>query len=259
MQGLVAAGQNPITAKRRARVGAPQRTFGALAERTCRSTRSVTNGPHRPTGATLSCPSCRKWRAREYDELTRADVIELIEGLIGDGKQTLANRVHALCSEIGSFAVDAGLLNGNPFGRVAKRGIEQVGRRVLSDDETRCSGAVSFCRPFRECVGLACRLALLTGTRAGEVAGRARSELAHLNDASQAAWVIAEDRTKNGRAQYVPLSALARETIRSALELIGDDDEYVFSSPRQKATDGDSPPLGKASRACRGDEAVRQP
>jgi hypothetical protein len=33
MQGLVAAGQNPITAKRRARVEAPQRTFGALAER----------------------------------------------------------------------------------------------------------------------------------------------------------------------------------------------------------------------------------
>jgi hypothetical protein len=33
MQGLVAAGQNPITAKRRARVEAPHRTFGALAER----------------------------------------------------------------------------------------------------------------------------------------------------------------------------------------------------------------------------------
>jgi hypothetical protein len=28
-----------------------------------------------------------KWRAREYDELTRADLFELIEGLIGDGKQ----------------------------------------------------------------------------------------------------------------------------------------------------------------------------
>jgi hypothetical protein len=54
--------------------------------------------------------------------LTRADLIELVEGLIGDGKQTLANRVHALCSQIGSFAVDAGLLNGNPSKATIRRG-----------------------------------------------------------------------------------------------------------------------------------------
>jgi hypothetical protein len=32
LQGIVAGGQNPVTAKRRDRVEAPQRTFGALAE-----------------------------------------------------------------------------------------------------------------------------------------------------------------------------------------------------------------------------------
>jgi integrase len=246
MQGLVAAGQNPITAKRRARVEAPQRTFGALAERYM----SEHAERHKRTASAdrrnLDLHILPKWRARDYDELTRADLIELIEGLIGDGKQTLANRVHALCSKIGSFAVDAGLLNGNPFARVAKRGVEHVGRRVLSDDEIPLFWRRIILSPVSRRVGLACRLALLTGTRAGEVAGMARSELAHLNDAAQAAWVIPGDRTKNGRAHYVPLCALARETIRSALELIGGDDEYVFSSPRQKATNGDSPPLGTA-------------
>ncbi len=97
--------------------------------------------------------------------------------------------------------------------------------------------------PVSRRVGLALRLALLTGTRAGEVAGMARSELRQMDDAAQAAWIIPEHRVKNGRAHYVPLCALARDTIQAALELIGDDDEYVFSSPRRaKVVDGNARP-----------------
>ncbi len=232
LQGAVAAGQNPVKTKRRERIEAPQRTFGVLAERymTEHAERKKRSAPE--DRRNLDLHILPKWKSRPYDELTRGDLVELVEGLIADGKPTLANRVHALCSKIGNFAVDAGLLNGNPFGRVAKRGVEQVGRRVLSDDEIRLFWPRIVLPPVSRRVGLALRLALLTGTRAGEVAGMARSELKYLSDAEQAAWIIPEDRVKNGRAHYVPLCGLARETIKAALELIGEDDECVFRSPR---------------------------
>ncbi len=240
-QGIVAAGQNPLTTKRRERAEAPQRTFDALAERYMaeHAERQKRSAP--ADRRNLDLHILPKWKSREYDELTRGDLVELVEGLITEGKPTLANRVHALCSKIGSFAVDAGLLNGNPFGRVAKRGVEQVGRRVLSDDEIPLFWRRIILPPVSRRVGLACRLALLTGSRAGEVAGVARSELQHLDAAAKAGWSIPKERVKNGHAHYVPLCGLARETVQAALELIGDDDEYLFPSPRSgKATDGDS-------------------
>jgi len=85
-------------------------------------------------------------------------------------------------------------------------------------------------------VGLALRLALLTGVRAGEVVGVTRAELEHLDSADRAAWTIPANRAKNGRAHYVPLSDAARETIRSAMELISGDDHFVFPS-RSKMDD----------------------
>ena len=60
-----------------------------------------------------------------------------MEGLVTAGKPTLANRVQALISSIYSFAMDADLVNGNPCSRLRRRGVETVGRRVLTDDEIR--------------------------------------------------------------------------------------------------------------------------
>ena len=75
-----------------------------------------------------------KWAGanRDYRHIRRADAIELIEGIVADGKQTAANRVHALVSKILLFAVDADEIEANPLNRLRKRGKEGVGRRMLS-------------------------------------------------------------------------------------------------------------------------------
>jgi integrase len=72
---------------------------------------------------------------------------------------------------------------------------------------------------------------LLTGCRSSEVAGIKRSELSDLDAPDKAAWLVPAVRSKNGRAHFVPLSGLARETILSALKLISEDEEYLFPSP----------------------------
>ena len=229
---VVAKGQNPVEIRRQERVEAPQKTFEALA---ARYLAEHADRHKRPKSATedrrnLDLHILPRWRNRRYEDLRRADLIELVEGLVKDGKPTLANRVHALLSKIGAFAVDADLLVGNPFAGIKKRGRENVGRRILSDDEIRLFWRHIVLPPVSRRVGLALRMALLTGVRAGEVVGIARAEIEHLGDTNRAAWTIPATRAKNGRAHYVPLSPIAQATLQSALELIGDDEKFLFPS-----------------------------
>jgi integrase len=171
-----------------------------------------------------------KWQNRRYDEVSRADVIELVEGLVTAGKPTLANRVQALLSSIFSFGMDADLVRGNPCARLRRRGVETLRRRVLSDDEIRLFWPRIVQSPVSRRVGLALQLLLLTGVRPGEAAGIARAELENIDENGRARWIIPPERSKNGRAHLVPLSVLAQQTIISALELIGDGDGHLFAS-----------------------------
>jgi integrase len=229
---VVAKGHNPVVIRRQERVEAPQKTFKALA---ARYMAEHADRHKRPRSAAedrrnLDLHILPRWRNRRYEDLRRADLIELVEGLVKDGKPTLANRVHALCSKIGAFAVDADLLVGNPFAGIKKRGQENIGRRILSDDEIRLFWRNIVLPPVSRRVGLALRLALLTGVRAGEVVGLKRAEIEHLDNLDRAAWTIPASRAKNGRQHYVPLSTYARETIHSALELISDEEQFLFPS-----------------------------
>ena len=117
----------------RSAVEAPQKTFEALA---ARYMAEHADRHKRPRSAAedrrnLDLHILPRWRNRRYEDLRRADLIELVEGLVKDGKPTLANRVHALLSKIGAFSVDADLLVGNPFAGIKKRGQENIGRRIL--------------------------------------------------------------------------------------------------------------------------------
>ena len=229
---VVAKGKNPVEMRRQERVEAPQKTFGALA---ARYLVEHANRHKRPRSAAedrrnLDLHILPRWRNRRYEDLRRADLIELVEGLVRDGKPTLANRIHALLSKIGAFADDADLLVGNPFAGIRKRGQENIGRRILSDDEIRLLWRHIVLPPVSRRVGLALRLALLTGVRAGEVVGITRAEIEHLGDIERAAWTIPADRAKNGRAHYVPLSPMSQATLHSAMELIGDQEKFLFPS-----------------------------
>jgi integrase len=127
-----------------------------------------------------------------------------------------------------SFGLDADLVDANPCSRLKKRGVENVGRRVLSDSEIRLfwRGIVEPERSRR--TGLGLRLALLLGCRVGELAGLARSELTHIDDPARATWTIPAARVKNGRDHLLPLPPLARDTILQLLSLIGRDEQFLF-------------------------------
>jgi integrase len=234
MRRQVVGGENPVERKRREREAAARKTFQALADRYLDE---HARRHKRSAGAderNLRLHILPKWRARRYDEIGRADVIELIESLIKADKPTLANRVQALISSIFSFAMDADLVKGNPCARLRRRGVETIGRRILSDDEIRLFWPGSVQKPISRRVGLALRLILLTGVRPGEAAGITRAELENISDKAKARWIIPIERSKNGRAHLVPLSEMARQTIFSALDLTHEDEKFLFPSPSVK-------------------------
>jgi integrase len=224
MRRTVAEGANPVEQKRIGRT----KTFGGLAERYLAEHSRRRKRSHAGDDRNLRKHVLPQWRDRPYVAITRSDVIKLVEGLVTAGKPTLANRVHSLVSGIFTFGLDAGLVGANPCYRLKKRGVENIGRRVLSDPEIRLfwNGIVEPPRVRR--VGLALRLALLTGARAGEVAGLSRAELDGLADASRSAWIISGTRTKNGKDHLIPLTPLARELILDLLAMIEPGEQFLL-------------------------------
>src|SRR6516225_8100887 len=112
MAEQVGAGINPIEARDTERATAHTRTFAALA---ARYLKEHAERHKRPRSAeedrrNFALHVLPKWSKRDFRTIRRADVIELIESIVSDGKHTTANRVHSLISKIFNFAVEADLL-----------------------------------------------------------------------------------------------------------------------------------------------------
>ncbi|MGA7665628.1 MAG: tyrosine-type recombinase/integrase [Pseudolabrys sp.] len=229
MATLVDAGQNPNEVKSAERDHAPKRTFQALADRYLREYAERRKRPASIEGDRLNLDVhiLPKWAKRDYRTIRRADIIELIETIIGTGKHATANRVHTLISGIFTFAIDAELLDANPAARLKKRGVEEPRRRILDDAEIVAFWDGIVLAPVSRPVGLALRLALLTAARANEVAGARTAEFQL--DGPEPQWLIPAARVKNKRDHLLPLSPIAVETIKAAIELT-DDEEFLFPS-----------------------------
>jgi integrase len=234
LRAQVAQGINPADAARRERETRASRSFGAVAERYLERYARPRKAPAsiRQDEANLRLHILPKWQHRHIATLRRADVVELCDGLVSDGKPVLANRVKALISGIFAQAIQSGLADSNPCYLMAKPAKETPASRVLSDVEISQFWPRAILSPLSRRTGLALRLMLLTGVRPGEAVGLRRCELSNLDDPTSALWVIPGERTKNRKTHAVPLSAPAIETIRSALELIEAKQDTVFLSPR---------------------------
>jgi integrase len=230
----VAGGASPIDTRTAERAAASTRTFEALANRYLKE---HAERHKRPRSAeedrrNLAVHVLPKWGKRDFRTIRRADAIELIETIVGSGKHAAGNRVHALISKIFSFALDSDLIEANPVTRLRKRGIENIGRRVLSDAEIKTFWNGVVMPPVSRRVGLALRLALATAARATEIAGARKAEFENLDNPKLAAWIIPNERAKSKTQHLIPLSRLALETVKTAIELTSENDEFVFPLQR---------------------------
>jgi len=156
------------------------------------------------------CHIISKLGNKPIREITRADVVEFLDGL--DRKQGLRHQVNR-CREtlraIFAFAIERELITVNPIIGVSKRKVEIPRDRTLSHDELASLWRAIDRLP--ELPRAYFRVVLLTGARRNEVGCMEWSEV----DLDAALWRLPAERNKSARPFEIPLSQSVVETLRA--------------------------------------------
>jgi integrase len=179
-------------------------------------------------------PVFGNWKAKE---ITRRDIRPVLEGM---AKETPieANRVRSLLRKIYNWGILNEIVELNPVTLIPAPGEEKRRQRVLTEDEIKALWKaldnerknMAQHKPRVTAVA-SLKLRLLTAQRGGEVMGLRWSEVA------ADWWTIPPERSKNGLAHRVPLSASAMRVLEEMKKLNEKKpSQYVFPSPK-----GDAP------------------
>ena len=190
------------------------------------------NRTWRQTEALFAQKVTPQWRSRQITEITRADVVALLDKIEDDVSLYQANRVLAAVRKLFNWAMLRGLISVSPIVPGMAREGEASRTRYLTLEElgTVWRAATRVGAPF----GPLFQFLLVTGQRRGEVANARWSSIDLERDRL---WSLTPEETKAGRSHLVPLSDLAMDILR-AQPLIGDPAVFVFT------TNGRSPVSG---------------
>jgi len=188
------------------------------------------------------------------EQVTPAGIKSLLRSIVAEGKGPTSNRLRAVISQVYSFGVAEERIAVNPVSKIKKLAEEKPRTRKLTDAEMSAVWAAltdptGLVKPsdkpgvapapvfVSEPIRIALKLLALTLARRSEVAGMDLSELEL--DRADAGWIVPGERTKNGKAHFVPLPPTAVALIRRALNIRLTDDSrpnliHVFPSPRKK-------------------------
>lgn len=191
------------------------------------------------------------WGDRKAAEVTRFDVMALLDEIADGGAPYAANRVRALVSKIYSFGIQRGYVEVNPVATVSRPASPRSRDRVLTEDELRRFWKAlddeepdpKTGEPRRltsELMAAHFRLRLLTAQRGIEVLSM------RWEDMDGDWWTIPADVSKNKLAHRVPLSPQAN-AILHVLRRDSKGSGWVFPSPGG----GHLRWLGKAAREIR--------
>jgi integrase len=187
-----------------------------------------------------------RWGERPITEISRRDVVAMIESIADAGHQGAARRAFAFASKLFSWAIERGIVEASPCTSVkpaAVIGPIEARQRVLSDVEIRALWKASEglgypASPF-------IKMLLLSGQRLREVAQMSWAEV----DLEKSLWTIPPGRMKGNVAHEVPLASAAVELLKSLPRWQGGD--FVFSS-----SGGQSPIRGFSKLKRRIDAAL---
>jgi integrase len=236
----VAEGRDPGREKKNARREADDRqrdlfamTAAQFLERYAKA--NTRESSWRETERLLNRDVLPSWKGRTVQEITRRDIVDLLDRVSDRGSPIMANRVLAAVRRLFGWCVDRGVLEKSPCAGVKAPAAERCRDRFLSDDELRL--AWTACDDIGWPFGPLVKLLILTGQRRDEVSNTRWSEV----DLTTKLWIIPRERSKNDIAHVVPLSDPALG-IMTGLPRVGGNCGLVFT------TTG-STPVGGFSRA----------
>jgi integrase len=144
-----------------------------------------------------------RWRGRMIHEITRRDVLDILDRVVDGGAPIAANRVLAAVRKFFKWCIARDVIAASPCAGVNPPTAERARDRVLFDDELRLvwQAADKLGGTFGPLV----KLLALTGQRRDEVARMRWEEI----DIENRLWTLPAERTKNNQPHEVPLSKAA--------------------------------------------------
>lgn len=170
-----------------------------------------------------------RWGDRRIQEITKRDLIDVLDGIVDRGSPITANRLRAHLNTLFGWAKGRDIIDTNPLDGIKPPAPEKARDRVLADDEIKLfwKGCDKIGPPF----GPLFQLMLLTGQRRGEVGGMTDREI------NGTLWTIPAARSKNGDEHTVPLPAPAVDLL-GGVEQIAGRAGYIFTTTGKSAVSG---------------------
>lgn len=231
---MVAAGINPIEARRAAKDGEAGRpTFGEVADSLYEAKRSEwRNAKHAEQWRQTLTKTVYSIRSLPVDEIDTASVLEVLKPIWQEKPET-ASRVRQRIEAVLDAARARGFRSGENPARWRGHLDHLLPRRAALARGHHAAmpypdvpAFMAQLRGAKVVAAMALEFAILTAARSGEVYGARWSEI----DVYSKVWAIPGSRMKAGRQHRVPLSDAAVEILESLMAHKLSD--FVFPSPR---------------------------
>jgi len=167
------------------------------------------------------------WGNRKAKDITRRDIILLLDAIVERGATIQANRTLAVVRKMFNFAAGRSILDASPCVAITAPARENRRDRVLSEAEIKSFWNGLDTAGMSEAVKLALKFQLTTAQRKGEVAGAEWRDF----DLKSTWWVVPGEKTKNAMPHRVPLSPLALGLL-GEIKALSNGSPFLFPSPR---------------------------
>lgn len=173
----------------------------------------------RDTERILNNQFVSRWAKRDIRELTKTDILKVLDDIVEEGLPSAANHALAAIRKFFNWCVERGMLDASPCLGIKKPAPNNTRDRVLDMGEMAAvwKGAELVGYPFGPIV----KLLMLTGQRRNEVASMQWSQL----DFKAKTWTLPAELTKNGRQHVLPLTPQTVTLLRALPRFTSD---YVF-------------------------------
>lgn len=150
-----------------------------------------------------------RWRGLKVKDITRREVVKLLNAIVDRGAPIQANRTFTILRRMFRFAVGQAIIDDSPCSLVEAPSAENERDRALSEVEISQLWQTLDGATMEPNIRRILKIVLVTAQRKGEVMGMHEREL----DRAKALWTIPAERSKNGREHIVPLPPLALQVI----------------------------------------------
>jgi integrase len=146
-----------------------------------------------------------KWKRRKARDITRRDVITLLDSIVDRGAPITANKTLAVIRKMFNFAISRDIIETSPCAAILAPSKVSQRDRILTGEEIKDFWEKLSTTKMADTTKLALKLQLVTAQRRGEVATIAWDDL----DLESGWWTIPTERSKNKLPHRVPLSEQA--------------------------------------------------